>query len=106
MRQENFSLNEKNIIDLIQQPGLYSPLKLSFKRASLSPVDAEIDVTWKGRNARFFAEIKSRTAPKGIQGAALQLKRYLRKKRYGLVVIPFLSDSAVEILNREGLSAI
>ncbi|MCI0604481.1 hypothetical protein L0156_15920 [bacterium] len=111
MKQETLLLTEKEVIGkLREQPELYSPLEIKVKRQqkSASPTmpDAEIDLSWKGRNVLFQAEIKSRTAPKGVYQAASQLKAYLNQKENGLLIVPFLSQAIVDILNREDLSGI
>ncbi|MBI3540611.1 MAG: hypothetical protein HY073_00440, partial [Deltaproteobacteria bacterium] len=54
-----------------------------------------------------MADVKTRTSPKLISEGLWQLKNYQGKRKQNLLlIVPFLSKTIVEMLEREGLSGI
>jgi hypothetical protein len=110
--QENNLLTETDVVQkLTAQPDLYSPLKIKFakspRRVSGYQPDLIIDVKWRDRKKTFFAEVKSRTAPKGILQSLAELRNVAGQTKVKLLlVVPYLSKTVVEMLTREGLSGL
>lgn len=111
MIQEIGLMSEQAIIALLgERKDFYAPLEI----ISVEPekgrdrsFDAQITLGWRGRSVPFLAEIKTRTAPKIVNESVLRLKSRMAKRRDNLLlVVPFLSKTVVEILERERLSGL
>ncbi len=110
--QENGLPTERDVVQkLTAQPDLFSPLKIKFanraRKVSGYQPDLIIDVKWKDRKATFFAEVKARTAPKGILQSLAEMRNVAgQTKEKFMLVVPYLSKTIVEMLTREGLSGL
>lgn len=109
--QENYLLSEKDILaQLSGQKDLYAPLEViavDRKSGQESQADAKITLGLRGRKVSFLAEVKARTAPKVISEGLWRIKKYAgRGKQNCILVVPYLTKTILEILNKEGLSGI
>jgi len=110
--QENNLISEKAMISqLSSRSNLYAPLEIRSiegeKGATDRGFDARMTLGWRGRDVSFLVEIKARTSPKLVSESIWQLKSYAGKRRENLLlVVPFLSKTIVELLEREGLSGL
>jgi hypothetical protein len=105
-------LTEKEILAKIKgQPDLYAPLQIASieepeARLGYRP-DARITITLQNRKVVLLAEIKARTAPKLIEEALWRIRRVAAGTGSNfLIVVPYLSPSIVELLNREKVNGI
>ncbi|MBI5883728.1 MAG: hypothetical protein HZB91_11565 [Elusimicrobia bacterium] len=113
MKQENGLFSESAILaKLASQKALYAPLQVVLVEAQPKCAggyrpDAKITLAWQDRKVAFLAEVKARTAPKIVSESLWQIKNARgRADRNFLLVVPFLSQTIVELLNREGVSGI
>lgn len=111
MYQESNIVTEKGVLsELTSQRGLYAPLEItSVKERIRGDVGSETKVTirWQGRNIHFIAAVKTRTAPKLISEGLRQLRKYATlPKQNLLLIVPFLTKTIVEMLEREALSGL
>lgn len=112
MIQENTLISEKEVLDrLVSRKDLYTPFEITSVEREVvlgdRRVDARITLSWRGRAVPFLAEIKARTAPKLVTEAVWQLRSYAgNRKENLLLIVPFLSKTIVEILEREGMSGL
>lgn len=112
MIQENTLITEREVIDrLLSRKDVYAPFEItSVEREVLiggRRLDARITLSWRGRAVKFLVEIKARTAPRLVTDAVLQLKNLAGDRKENLlIVVPFLSKTIVEILEREGMSGL
>ncbi len=103
---------EKEILKRIEQGNLLFP-PLSIRMIQCEPLagerwqaDACVEVAWGTKKARFAVEIQSMSTPKAFQVAINQLKS-LSLDDFGLMLImPFLNDKQLQVLEREGISGI
>lgn len=112
MIQENNLISGRDILArLAGQKNLYCPLEIvsvaPVRTASDQGFDARITLGWRRRRVNFLAEVKTRTAPKLIGESLWRLKNYPNKRRQNLLlIVPFLSKTIVEMLERQGLSGL
>ncbi len=112
MIQENTLISEAEVLDrLVSRKDLYSPLEIRSVKPQASAsdrgFDARITLGWRGLVVPFLVEVKARTAPKLVTEAVWRLKRYAgNRKENLLLVVPFLSKTIVEILEREGMNGL
>lgn len=112
MIQENTLISEKEVLDrLVSQKDLYSPLEIRSVKPQASAsdrgFDARITLGWRGLVVPFLVEIKARTAPKLVTESVWRLKRYAGNSNENLLlVVPFLSKTIIEILEREGMNGL
>ena len=111
MFQENNILTRSELLSkLTSQKNLYAPLKIEVVKKPSKRTrgfDTKVTVVWNNRKADFLAEVKARTSPKLVGESLRRLQNTLVKgKPNFLLIIPFLSKTIVEMLEREGLSGI
>ncbi len=115
MVQENSPLTEQSILSrLTSRTDLFAPLGLRMVEREIRigdrRADALIEVTWAGKDVKFLVEVKSRTAPKLVSDAISQLKQYAafaKKTRANLMlVVPFLTQSIIDMIQQEGISGL
>jgi len=106
-------LTEKEILARIEsQKSLYAPLTIvSIEEQPTTGLgyrpDARVTLALKNRNVVFFAEVKTRTAPKMIEEALWRVKNTAVSAGSNfLLIVPYLSPSIVELLNREKANGI
>ena len=108
--QENIPLSEQSALRALANPeGRYLPLEILSIKPETAPdrgFDAEVTLGWRGRVVPFLAEIKARTAPKLVIEGIARLKKIVGKRDNVLLVVPFLSKTIVELLEREGVSGL
>ena len=76
-------------------------------RADNLRVDAFIEASWRKVKARFAVECKSLSTPKAFQAGLDRLKSLsLPRGCQPLLLMPFLSESQLEDLEREGISGV
>lgn len=106
-------LTEKEILDKIEsQKALYVPIQIvSVERQPATGLgyrpDAKVTLALQNRNVAFLAEIKTRTAPKIIAESLWRIKNTVVSAGQNfLLIVPYLSQTIVELLNRENVSGI
>lgn len=110
--QENGLISERQALARIEsQRDRYAPLEIrSVERTPPSKdrgYDAQITLGWRGRKVSFLVEIKARTAPRIVSAAVWRLKSRLgNREKNLLLVVPFLSKTIVELIEREGISGL
>jgi hypothetical protein len=106
-------ITEKTIIEQLKTGEIeLPPLQLRFIESD--PVingtrlfDALVDLIWQDQQIRFAVECKAASTPKIIRNALNQLKlTKLPVGFYPLLVVPFLSESQLQELEREKISGI
>jgi hypothetical protein len=90
---------------LENEKDLYAPLEVrSIKRGARGTA---ITLRCLGRETRFWLEIKARTAPKIVQEAFWRLKERSDEEREAfLLVVPYITGSIREMVEREKVSCI
>jgi hypothetical protein len=69
--------------------------------------DAVVEATWGDKRASFLVECKSLSTPKAFQAGLNQLKTAsLPRGRLRMLFLPFLSESRLRELEREGISGV
>jgi len=112
MKQEIPLLTEQDVlIRLTSRTDLYSPLEIRAVKPRPSTADrgfdARITLSWGGHIVPFVVKVKARTAPKLVSEAVWRLKSCAGDRKWNLLlVVPFLSKTIVEILEREGMSGL
>ena len=106
-------LTEKEILAKIEsQKDLYAPLQITVLKVPSAEglgyrPDAEIILTLQNRNVAFLAEIKTRTAPKIIAESLWRIRNAaVPAGQNFLLIVPYLSPTIIELLNRERVSGI
>jgi hypothetical protein len=104
---------EASILDTLKRGRLSLP-PLSFELAQTDPLfadkyrlDALVDGRWYQSSVTFAAEIKARSTPKDFAaGIALLKTAGLPKNRPPLLIVPFLSESQLQELDRQGINGV
>ena len=105
-------LTEKEILAKIKgQTDLYAPLQVASIEEPEAGLgyrpDARITIALQNRRVVLLAEIKTRTAPKIIEEALWRIRRVAAGAGSNfLLVVPYLSPTIVELLNREKVNGI
>jgi len=74
---------------------------------TLRRADAVVDAAWKGKKARFLLECKALSTPKAFEAGLNRLKAGPRPKgTLPMLFLPYLSESRLQELEREGVSGI
>jgi hypothetical protein len=69
--------------------------------------DGVVEVDWLGRSARFVYEYRASSTPKALETAALQAESYARRTGLlPLVIVPYLSESALRTLEADRVSGV
>jgi hypothetical protein len=105
-------LTERDIIALLEREPL--ELKpLSFVQAKVPharEVDAVYDLNLEGKQiVRFLAEVKARATSQALAAAAQRAKSHVfdaRGSSFPLVIVPYLSPSSLDEVERLGISAV
>ncbi|MBK7961521.1 MAG: hypothetical protein IPK04_10190 [Bdellovibrionales bacterium] len=95
---------------LSNQQDLYAPmmtrvLRSQFLKSRNTQIDAEIELDWDDQSVRFDVEIVSRTSPQLLEMKATKFKK-LEGMNPQLIVVPYLSESVVNILKENRLSGL
>jgi len=110
MIQENILVTEREILSrLARLREIYAPLEIISVKKQVKEeqgFDATVTIGWRCRKVDFIAEVKTRTAPKLISEGLRRLKSYAAGKRNRLLIVPYLSKTIVEMLERENLSGL
>lgn len=112
MIQENKQVVEHEVFNqLTSWKDRYSPLEILSVKPKQPATDRDsngrITLGWRGQCVTFLVEIKTRTAPRLINESAWRLKNSVGKRKENLLlIVPFLSKTIVEILEREGMSGL
>ena len=112
MIQEIGLLSKEEVLSrLANRKDLISPLQIRSVKPPSSAADrrfdARITLSWRGRAVTFLAEIKARTAPKFAYEGVWQLRRAAGDRKENLLlVVPFLTKTIVELLEKEGMSGL
>lgn len=88
---------------------LFPPLELDCEGLERSPagVDAIARITWGKRSVRFVVESKRQASPKALDAAATHARNQAyRLKLRPLVIVPFLDEAALELLESKAVSGI
>jgi hypothetical protein len=84
-----------------------SPFSIRFLEQEAKALDAYIEASWRGSTARFAVECRSISTPKAFRDALNLLRSATLPKGYRpMLVMPFLSETQLEELEREGISGI
>lgn len=104
-------LTEKEVLAQFEgRKNIYTPIQLvSVERepATLGyrPA-AKVTLALQSRNIAFLAEVKTRTAPKIIGESLWRLRGAAASGQNFLLIVPYLTETIVEMLNQEKLSGI
>lgn len=104
--------SQKEMLDRLKRGEIAFP-PLSFRLLAIQPyaegniLDALIEVSWDKSRAGFAVECKSLSTPKAFQDGLNTLKLSKRPKDYRpMLLMPFLNDQQLQILEQEGISGI
>jgi len=77
------------------------------RRGGHRSAEAVVEAAWGGKRARFLVECKALSTPKAFQAGLSQLKTAaLPKGRLPMLYLPFLSESRLLELEREGINGV
>lgn len=96
------------LLKLARRKEIYLPLEIVAVEEQVKAgrgFDAMVTLGWRKCRVKFIAVMKARTAPKLISEGLKQLQSNIGKQNL-LLIVPFLSKSIVEILEKEGLSGL
>ncbi|MBI4763184.1 MAG: hypothetical protein HY787_01080 [Deltaproteobacteria bacterium] len=103
---------QKEMLDQLKRGKVFLP-PLSFRFLKSQPnvagslFDALIEVSWDKNRVKFAVECKSLSTPKAFQEGVNALKLSALPKDYRpILLLPFLNNQQLEILEREGISGI
>ena len=83
------------------------PFAASFAGASSLAVDGAIEIGWQGNADRFVFEYKAQSTPKALETAIAEVQRCARSRELRpLVIVPYLSETALRRLEAEGISGL
>jgi hypothetical protein len=111
MIQENALLSVREVLSrLSKQKALYTPLEVvsveEQTKADLG-LDARVTMSWRRRKVDFVAAVSTRTAPKLVEEDLKRLKSFSRERKPNLLlIVPFLSKTIVEMLERDSVSGL
>lgn len=75
--------------------------------ASTPPGEGAVEVMWQGNADRFVFEYKAQSTPKALETAIAQVQRYAKALHLRpLVIVPYLSENALRLLESEGISGL
>lgn len=104
--------SQREMLDQLKKGKISLP-PLSVRFLEIQPnvegrlLDALIEVSWGKSRVRFVVECKSLSTPKAFQEGLNTLKVSARPKDYWpMLLMPFLNNQQLEILEREGVSGI
>lgn len=97
--------------------------RLKRKEFTFPPVDLELlevpfidttsrlyrvlDITWRRKRCRFLFEYKTLSTPKSLETAMAQVQRYAKEfSLRPLVIVPYLPERSIRLLESEGISGI
>jgi len=104
-------LTEKEVLAQFEsRKNIYAPLQVvSVERESVAlgymPA-AKVTLALQNRNISFLAEVKTRTAPKIIGESLWRLRSAAASGQNFLLIVTYLTETIVEMLNQEKLSGI
>jgi hypothetical protein len=103
----------KEMLDLLRRGRVeLPPLSLHLIEAkprvgAVRRSDALLEASWRGKKARFLVECKALSTPKAFQTGVNQLKAApLPRGGLPMLFLPFLSESRLQELEREGISGV
>src|SRR5690606_16454754 len=87
---------------------LFTPLQvLGAEFLGSEPADAVLDIGYRERCYRFLVEMKARTAPSVVKETIQELSdRSIRAGSYPLLLVPYLSQTIVSLLENADVSGI
>ena len=105
------------IIERIRQGELTFPpveLRLCCEEMPLNTSDGRryqadgiVEAEWQGRVARFVFQYKAQQTPLAIETAIAQVRHYSNTLKINpLIIVPYLSESALRLLESEGVSGL
>ncbi len=69
--------------------------------------DGLLDIAWQDHSFRFVVEFKALSTPRSLEIALMEARSYAQtSKLLPLVIVPFLPEKSLELLEREGVSGI
>lgn len=99
--------------ELARNLDLYAPLRVlsaEFERQEEANsgrlIDGIAQLGWNDRKETFVVELKARSAPKTVQEGIRRLNEYSRNGKERLLIVPYLSQAVVELIQPEGISAL
>lgn len=109
-------LAEKDMMDLLSRAAIgLQPLEIAIQKIAHRPeegrleIDVICEVSWRGQHRHtFVAEVKARATPRVLESAALHARRLASAVpgSHPLVIVPYLSPSSLEEMEKLGVSAI
>jgi hypothetical protein len=85
----------------------FPPLELRWEERKGGRIDGVLRISWRKKSFRFAAECKRQSSLKAIEGAAEQARQQAEAaKLLPLVVVPFLSGPAIDVLEARSVSGI
>lgn len=103
----------KEMLDLLRRGKVELPplslrlIEAEFPTNGLRRSDALVEAFWRGKRARFMVECKALSTPKAFQAGLNQLKAApVPKSRLPMLFLPYLNESQLRELEREGISGI
>lgn len=103
----------KEMLDLLRRGKVELP-PLSLRLIEAEPrtgatrrSDALVEASWRGKRTRFLVECKALSTPKAFLAGLNQLKQVtLLRGTFPMLFLPFLSESRLQELEREGISGV
>lgn len=105
-------LTENEVLAILEnQRDAFAPLRIISVEKQLPAgaayrADAKITLALQDRTVSFLAEVKTRTAPGMVAEGLWRMKYALPDGSNLLLVVPYLSETIVDMLNREKLSGL
>lgn len=104
--------SETEIIEYIRAGKLaLPPLCFSVQSAQVRPSDIQpdvlLDTTWQGKTYSFVGEVKRYSSDKSVNDAAERARLYAQTLKINpLVIVPWLSNEQLQLLERKNVSGI
>lgn len=104
-------LTEKEVLAQFEsRKNIYAPLQVVLVEREPAAMGyrpaAKVTLALQNRNIAFLAEVKTRTAPKIIGECLWRLRNAAASGQNFLMIVPYLTETIVEMLNQEKLSGI
>lgn len=111
--KELYSNFESTAFNRLQERAFLSPFEIVIisqgKRFENLVADMELQIRYGNKSARFLVEIKSRSVPQIVERGIGQIKKLVNiadENYYPALLVPYLSNSVVDLLKENNISGI
>lgn len=109
---ERYPIDMRELLDRLESMRQIGPVELKLKRSLFSGQDIEspdaiLEMRWRGITQEFAVEVKSRSNPRTVREAASRAKYQVQSiASEPLLVVPYLNEEVIRILQELEVSAI